>query len=204
VDELVKTLIGIVVIFFLVVAPPLKKVLERGKAPAPKPRGPAGGGEGAPIRNLRDFLKQLEDLAQERRPAPPEPSPQQRAPAPIPVPPRRPPQAAQKAARRAQIAARARAEAEARAREAAVKARLFAAAAPAVEAPRGAAVGGSAGAATAAKAAAGARLRRSGPGRLPLVPVGRKEDLRALIVWSEILGRPRAARPWRAPIAAGR
>jgi len=34
--------------------------------------------------------------------------------------------------------------------------------------------------------------------------VGRKEDLRALIVWSEILGRPRAARPWRAPIAAGR
>ena len=130
-DELVKTLIGIVVIFFMVVAPLLKKVLERGKAPAPKPRGPAGGGEGAPIRNLRDFLKQLEDLAQERRPAPPEPSPQQRAPAPIPVPPRRPPQAAQKAARRAQIAARARAEAEARAREAAVKARLFAAAAPA-------------------------------------------------------------------------
>ncbi|HAK95687.1 MAG TPA: hypothetical protein DCM87_11985 [Planctomycetes bacterium] len=200
-DETIKTVVALLVVFTMVVAPLLKKVLDRGKAQAPPPRRPEGGGEGEPARDLRGFLKQLEDLAQGREPTVREAPKPQRKPVPVAAPARRPAAtrrpvpapAPTPGLRRPERVAQSSMSADTRAQATAVETQARAAAGAGMRAQ------GAAG-----RAPGGDAARRPRGGRLPIVSAGGTEDFGALIVWSEILGKPRAARPWRAPKVVSR
>lgn len=191
-----KVIVWIVIIGIALLSSVVRKVLERRKGPVagPQPGEPPGEGVGDPAKGLRDFLRQLEGLSKDEE-EPRTEAPPPRPTLPIPVPPRRPapttvraPSAARPKV--AEIALRPSTPSTARAGE-----RLGAGVA------RGVTRVADAQARIAAHKMA-ARVRAAAghtPQRLPVVPGMHARDIAESVVWAEILGKPRAMRPWRAP-----
>lgn len=189
-----NTIFWIVVIALPLLSSVLKRVFDKSKGPVPGPK--PGEGAGDRPKDLRDFLRQLEGLAKGEEEKPRTEAPPARRTLPIPVPPRQsaPAHARRSSATRprtAEVALSTSTPSTARAggnlgtavaravtRVAAAKARF---AEESLEAER-------------ARAASG-RIRS----RLSVVPGVSTRDLAESVVWAEILGKPRAARPWRTP-----
>jgi hypothetical protein len=193
----------IILVSVAVIGGLVKRMLEKPKGPVPQPPpGEAGGGAGDPVKDLRDFLRQLEGLAKgedPRRTEAPPPKPAAERPAPLRRPPPAQPQRRPATApprvpstaspKTAQIELPKRVPQTAHA-----GARLGTGVAQAVSRVTDAPLYGAAQRMPSGGRAAAARI----PMRLPILPGAGEHDIGHAVIWSEILGQPRAKRPWRA------